>query len=184
MSLRFSAMLLVSILSSFLITGGIASAAPQPVKRLPAKITRVFDGASFQVGNGLRGALIGVTAPALSARGGKESFAFLRALLEGKTVHLEVDEKLVDAYGQARYYVYLGDGTFVNSLVLLRGFAQAIIKHPNVRHRKELLKAEKFAKSFRRGIWGSDFPDPDAPEAPPDYDRPPSIIRRPGERRF
>ena len=86
----------------------------------------------------------------------------------------------MDEYGQARFYVYLEDGTFVNALVLLRGFARAVIKHPNVKRRAELLKAEKFAKSFKRGIWGNNFQDPDAPEIPPDYDRPPSIFRRQG----
>lgn len=137
-----------------------AEAAPTTHKRLPARISRVFDGYSFQVGGGLRGALIGVSAPSKRARGGKESFEFLKKLLEGNEVQLEVDKKLVDAYGQARYYVYLDDGTLVNKIVLLRGYARAVIKHPNVRHRKELLEAEKLAKSFKRGIWGNEFPDP------------------------
>ena len=163
--------------SSCLFSGTVASAAAERGKRLPARVTRVFDGASFQVGGGLRGALIGITAPALNARGGKESFAFLRGLLEGKNVRLEIDKNLVDVYGQARYYVYMEDGTFVNALVLLRGYARAVIKYPNVRHREKLLKAEKFAKSFKRGIWGNDFRDPNAPEEPPDFDRPPSIFR-------
>ncbi len=184
MPLRVPIILFISILTSALFPPPIAGAAVAPGKRLPARITRVFDGTSFLVGNGLRAALIGIAAPAPSARGGKESLAFLRGLLEGKTVRLEIDKKLVDAYGQARYYVYLGDGTFVNSLVLLRGYARAVIKHPNIRHRKELLESEKFAKSFRRGIWGDEFPDPNATEAPQDFDRPPSIIPRPGRRRF
>ncbi len=184
MLLRALIILFISILSPNLFPPSIASAALEPEKRLPARITHVFDGTSFQVGNGLRAALIGISAPAPSARGGKESFAFLRALLEGKDVHLEIDKKLVDAYGQARYYVYLRDGTFVNALVLLRGYARAVIKHPNIRRRKELLKAEKFAKKFHRGIWGDEFPDPNASEEPPDFDRDPSIFPTPGRRRY
>ncbi len=184
MLLRGLVILFLSVLSPGLFPPLIESAAVEPVKRLPARITRVFDGTSFQVGNGLRAALIGISAPAPSARGGKESFAFLRGLLEGKTVRLEIDQKLVDAYGQARYYVYLKDGTFVNALVLLRGYARAVIQHPNVRRKKELIKAEKFAKSFHRGIWGDEFPDPNAPEAPPDFERIPSIVPRAGGRRF
>lgn len=162
------------------------AAAPSAHKRLPARISRVFDGYSFQVGNGLRGALIGVSAPANNAKGGKESFAFLKKLLEGNTVQLEVDEKLVDAYGQARYYVYLNDGTMVNSLMLLRGYARAVITHPNVRHRDKLLEAEKFAKSFKRGIWGNEFPDPkqaDKFEDPP-FRRDPPLLPSPRRRRY
>jgi micrococcal nuclease len=155
--------------------------APPKHKRLPARISRVFDGYSFQVGNGLRSALIGVTAPAKSARGGKESFAFLKKLLEGNEVQLEVDKKLVDTYGQVRYYVYLDDGTLVNKIVLLRGYARAVIKHPNVRHRKELLNAEKLAKKFKRGIWGDEFTDPkkaDGFEKSPFKRNPPFPSRR------
>ena len=151
-------------------------AAPEPIRRLPARISRVFDGESFQVGGGLRGALIGVAAPSLRARGGRESRDFLRNLLKGKSVKLEVDEKLVDSHGQARYYVYMSDGTMVNVLVLLRGYARAVIKHPNVRYRKKLLEAEKFARSFSRGIWGDEFPDPNAVEEDPFLDRPPHLF--------
>jgi micrococcal nuclease len=161
---------ILAALSLFLLGPGpaVAASGPDvasgPTRRLPARISRVFDGESFQVGHGLRGALIGVAAPSLSARGGRESRDFLRNLLKGKTVKFEVDEKLVDSHGQARYYVYMGDGTMVNTLVLLRGYARAVIKHPNVRYRKKLLKAEKFARSYKRGIWGDDFPDPNAVE--------------------
>lgn len=162
------------------------AAAPAAPKRLPARISRVFDGYSFQVGDGLRGALIGVSAPANNAKGGKESFSFLKKLLEGNRVQLEVDEKLVDAYGQARYYVYLDDGTLVNELVLLRGYARAVITHPNVRHREKLLEAEKLAKTFRRGIWGDEFPDPkkaDKFEDPP-FRRDPPLLPLPRRRRY
>lgn len=152
--------------------------APQAERRLSVQISRVFDGSSFLIGNGLRGALIGVAAPSLHAKGGKESFAFLKKLLEGKTVKVEIDEQLVDSFGQARYYVFLPDGTFVNALVLLRGYARAVIKHPNIRRRDELLKAENLAKTFKRGIWGDEFRDPDAKDRPPDFDRPYTIYPR------
>ncbi len=109
MSFRFLMSLFISIfvpVSSCLFSGTVASAAAERGKRLPARVTRVFDGASFQVGGGLRGALIGITAPSLNARGGKESFAFLRGLLEGKNVRLEIDKNLVDAYGGSILRLY------------------------------------------------------------------------------
>ncbi len=178
----------VILAAHFFIPGPPATqAALKSEKRLSAKITRVFDGYSFQVGAGMRGALIGVTSPSRSARGGKESFAFLRNLLEGKTVKLEIDKKLVDTYGQARYYVFLNDGTMVNTLILLRGFGRAVIKHPNVRYRKKLLEAEKFAKSFKRGIWGDSFRDPDEEDLFNDkdpFDRPPLFRPRRRRRRY
>ena len=157
------AVVAASALASTIIILYPLEAAPVGEKRLSARITRVFDGYSFQVGGGMRGALLGVIAPSRHARGGKESFEFLRKLLEGNTIQLEVDKKLGDGYGQARYYVYLDDGTLVNELVLLRGYARAVIKHPNVRYRDELLEAEKFAKLYKRGIWGNSLFDPNNP---------------------
>ncbi len=144
-----------------------AQAAEPSSKRLRAQVTGVFDGSSFLIGGGLRSSLIGVAAPRETARGGREAAVFLRRLLEGRSIWLEIDEELVDAYGQAQYYVFLEDGTFVNVLMLVRGLGRAVVKHPNVRYRDRLIEAESTAKAFRRGIWGDEFPDPERPEEPP-----------------
>lgn len=116
---------------------------------------------------GLRSGLLGVTAPPRSARGGREAADFLRRLLEGRSVLLEVDEKLVDVSGMPRYYIFLADGTMANEIMILRGYARAVVKHPNVRYRRRLIEAENTAKRFRRGIWGDEFPDPNEKEEEP-----------------
>ncbi|MDA1000338.1 MAG: thermonuclease family protein [bacterium] len=129
-------------------------------KRLRARIVRVLDGESFQMEGGLRSGLLGVAAPSRSARGGRESAVFLRRLLEGRSVELEVDERLVDESGMPRYYIFLADGTMVNELMIVSGYARAVVKHPNVRYRDRLIEAENTAKRFRRGVWGDEFLDP------------------------
>ena len=123
-----------------------------PRKRLTARVTKVYDGTSFQLGGGLRSALIGV-----AASGSAEAHAYLKRLIENKTVRLEIDEKPVDAYGQTLYYVFLEEGGHVNVLMVLRGLGRALVKHPNVRYRKELIKAENLAKRYSRGLWGNKF---------------------------
>lgn len=133
-----------------------------PRKRLKARVTKVYDGASFQLGGGLRSALIGVAAPAPGAPGSEQAHAYLKRLIENRTVSLEIDEKPVDASGQTVYYVFLEEGGFVNALVVLRGLGRALVKHPNVRYRKELIEAENLAKRYRRGVWGNEF-DPRDP---------------------
>ncbi len=141
-----------------------ASAAPEKKhKRLPGRIMRVFEGDTFQIEGGLRSTLLGVSTPPFTERGGKESFEFLRRLLTGKRVYLEVDAELLDASRQAQYYIFLEDGVFVNALILLRGFGRAVVKHPNVRYRARLLRAETTARKNRIGIWGDAFPDPQNP---------------------
>jgi len=149
-----------------------APAAPaEEPKRLRAQVLKVYDGSSFLINPGMRGTLTGVSTPPQSARGGVESAVFLRQLLEGKTVLLEVDQQLLDPSGQAQYYAFLEDGTFVNALVLIRGYGRAVIKHPNVRYRDHLIEAERTAKAARRGVWGDEFPDPKSPAPPPRPER-------------
>ena len=128
----------------------------EPRKRLKARVTKVYDGASFQLGGGLRSALIGVSAPAPGAPGASQAHAYLKRLIENRTVTLEIDEKPVDASGQTVYYVFLEEGGLVNALVVLRGLGRALVKHPNVRYRKELIEAENLAKRYRRGVWGDE----------------------------
>ncbi|MCY3822733.1 MAG: thermonuclease family protein [Nitrospinae bacterium] len=129
----------------------------QPPRRLKARVTRVYDGASFQLGGGLRSALIGVAAPAPGAPGASQAHAYLKRLIENRTVSLEIDEKPVDASGQTLYYVFLEEGGLVNELMVLRGLGRALVKHPNVRYREKLIEAENLARRYRRGVWGNDF---------------------------
>ena len=165
------------IAAGFLAFAAPAARADEP-KRLRTQVLKVYDGSSFLIGPGMRASLTGLSTPAGSARGGVESAVFLRQLLEGKTVLLEVDQQLLDPSGQAQYYVFLEDGTFVNALVLIRGYGRAVVKHPNVRYRDRLIEAEQTAKDSRRGVWGNEFPDPKSP-APPRQERfPASPFRR------
>ena len=129
----------------------------QPPRRLKARVTKVYDGASFQLGGGLRSALIGVAAPKPGAPGSARALAYLKRLIENRTVSLEIDEKPVDGSGQTLYYVFLEEGGLVNALMVLRGLGRALVKHPNVRYREELIEAENLAKRYRRGVWGNAF---------------------------
>ena len=156
----------LALLLALFLAAPAARAAEAPPKRLKVQVTKVYDGASFLITPGMRATLTGVSAPPESARGGVEAGVFLKQLLEGRAVQLEVDEQLLDASGQAQYYVFLDDGTFVNALVVIRGYGRAVIKHPNVRYRDRLIEAENTAKASRRGIWGNEFPDPKDRSAP------------------
>lgn len=129
----------------------------QPPRRLKARVTKVYDGASFGLGGGLRSALIGVAAPKPGAPGADQAHAYLKRLIENRTVSLEIDEKPVDASGQTLYYVFLEEGGHVNELMVLRGLGRALVKHPNVRYREELIEAENLARRYRRGVWGNVF---------------------------
>ena len=98
-----------------------------PPRRLKARVTRVYDGASFQLGGGLRSALIGVAAPRPGAPGADQALAYLKRLIENRTVSLEIDEKPVGGSGQTLYYVFLEEGGLVNELMVLRGLGLSLI---------------------------------------------------------
>ncbi len=138
----------------------------RPQRRLTARVSKVYDGVSFQLAGGLRSSLIGVSPPSPGAPGSAQAHATLKRLLENRTVLLEIDERPVDGYGQLQYYVFLQDGAHVNVLMVLRGLGRALVKHPNVRYRKELIEAENIAKNYRRGIWGDEFDPRDRTSRP------------------
>ena len=134
----------------------------EPRRRLKARVTKVYDGASFGLGGGLRAALLGGAPPAPGGRGAEQALAYLKRLIGNRTVSLEIDEKPVDGSGQTLYYVFLEEGGHVNELMVLRGLGRALVKHPNVRYREKLIAAENLARRYRRGVWGSEF-DPRDP---------------------
>ena len=92
--------LLCALSLAVILSSSLPAQGETPRRRLKARVTKVYDGASFQLGGGLRSALIGVTAPAPGAPGSAQAHAYLKRLIENRTVSLEIDEKPVDAYGQ------------------------------------------------------------------------------------
>ena len=145
-----------SILSSFfLLEKSIANPREKesPPPRLTTKVKKVIDCSTFLIGGGQRSTFIGISKNQRKNIVSNSCFNFLKKLIEGQTVKLEIDKTLIDRYGQVQYYVFLEDGTFVNLLLIIRGFTRAVIKYPNIRYQKELQNAEKLAKKHSKGIW-------------------------------
>ena len=84
---------------------------------------------------------------------GKEASSFTRKLVEGKKVRLEFDIKKHDRYGRLLAYVYLEDGTFVNSRIIEEGYAQVMTITPNVKYAQIFLKLEREARQKKKGLW-------------------------------
>ena len=88
---------------------------------------------------------------------GREASAFAKRLMPpGARVsyRLGVDER--DRYGRALAYVYLGDGRFLNRLLVERGFAQPLTIPPNVDHAEEFVAATRRARRGEVGLWAAD----------------------------
>lgn len=111
-------------------------------------VTRVIDGDTIVLANGIHVRYIGIDTPESDESGYKEATEANRELVEGKKVRLEYDverkektnEWKLKIYGPPRTlaYVYV-DGIFVNAWLVENGYARASPYPPNVKY-KELFQ--------------------------------------------
>lgn len=86
---------------------------------------------------------------------GKQSTTFLRSILkQGDSVNFEYGPEQYDHYGRVLAYVYLKDGTFLNRLIVSKGYAGIMCFHPNDSHAQGLLDEALKAKKQGIGLWG------------------------------
>ena len=135
-------------------------------------VIRAVDGDTLRLSGGERVRLIGIDTPESrynsklardSQRSrkdmdtildmGREASGFTKKLVEGKRVKLVFDVRKRDKYGRLLAYVYLEDGTFVNSKIIEEGYAQVMTIPPNVKHVQTFLKLEREAREKGKGLW-------------------------------
>ncbi|MEM3478081.1 MAG: thermonuclease family protein [Archaeoglobaceae archaeon] len=115
-------------------------------------VSRVIDGDTFELSNGDRVRLIGINAPEKGQKFYEKAKNRLKELIEGKEVVLERDVEDRDQYGRLLRYVFVNN-TFVNLILVQEGLARTYFVGENRKYEKELLEAEKLAKSLQLGIW-------------------------------
>ncbi|MBI3317698.1 MAG: thermonuclease family protein [Candidatus Omnitrophica bacterium] len=130
-----------------------------PSGPLEAVVERVVDGDTAVLSTGVRVRYIGVDTPELHhPRKPVEPFAreakeFNRRLVEGKKVRLELDVQRYDRYHRLLAYLFLADGTFVNSELLRQGYAQLLTIPPNVKYADLFVENQREAREAGRGLW-------------------------------
>ena len=128
------------------------------------KCTRVVDGNTILLSNGKKVRLIGVATTAtkhpskpLEYNGTQES-AFTREMVEGKEVRLEYDQQPRDnKHGHLFAYVYLTDGTFLNTEIIKQGYGRADTGFP-FKYMNEFSHYEQEARKTKRGLWAHKSP--------------------------
>ncbi len=138
------------------------------------KVRRVVDGDTFHVSVRIIGVDTPETRHPRKSVGffGKEAAAFLRKLIQGKTVRLELGRDPVDRYGRLLSYVYLPNGVFVNALLVAEGYARASPYPPNLKFADLFRELERKARAARKGIW-SRLPAKRGRSGPPPLPLPP-----------
>lgn len=131
------------------------------------RVVRIVDGDTIVVLiNGVQEKirLIGVDTPEIfDPRGsaqcfGEEARAFTKSLLENKAIRLEADvsQDDRDKYGRLLRYVFLKDGTFVNSKIITQGYGHEYTYRRPYKHQAEFKNAELSARTAKKGLWAPD----------------------------
>jgi micrococcal nuclease len=119
----------------------------------------VDDGDTIVLNDGRRVRYIGINAPEVEHEDqraepfGNEAKRFNTSLVFQKKVRVEVDKERFDQFARLLGYVFLQDGSFVNSMILSNGYAYFLYRQPNIKYKSILLKSQRKAMSLKKGIW-------------------------------
>lgn len=117
-------------------------------------VSRVVDGDTICLQNGLYVRLIGVNAPEKDEIGSLSAKEKLEQLVLGKSVKLVYEAEKQDKYGRELADVYVND-TFVNYELASAGWVRIMMIAPNVEHTDELRSAVSIAKNASIGLFGN-----------------------------
>ena len=137
----------------FLVTAGYSSAQTRYV------VKWVNDGDTIVLTNGWRVRYIGIDAPEIDHDNQKAqpygylARSFNKKLVGSQKIVLEFDEERHDRYGRLLAYIFLADGSCLNSRMLENGMAFYLYRRPNVKYDKRLLKKQQAAMKAQKGLW-------------------------------
>jgi len=128
----------------------------------PLYVEQVKDGDTFLLSDEGQVRLIGVDTPEEGQPFFERANAFAESILLGEEVHIEYDIEPLDRYGRRLVYLFV-DSISYNKLVIDSGLASVYLFKKNRRLAKQLISAQREARSSKVGIWS--LPDP----VPEDY---------------
>lgn len=133
------------------------SPAPSPVLKTEDKaggvlVSRVYDGDTVETSAGEKIRYLGINAPETGEPFSRQATDKNKELVLNKNIRLEFDVEKKDRFGRTLAYVFVGDKNTSIELVSL-GLATVETIPPNVKYQKEILSAQKSARSSCLGIW-------------------------------
>src|SRR5665647_2186531 len=84
-----------------------------------------------------------------------EATQWLSEQLTGATIRVELDTKQRESHGYLLAYVYMPDGTLLNSQIFAKGYAKLKMTSPNIRWNELLGYVENGAKNQKIGLWAT-----------------------------
>lgn len=122
-------------------------------------VSKVFDGDTLLLQNGLKVRLLGINAPEVEGRhkpaepGGDAAKTGLTEILAEEKIRLQPDLEKKDKYGRTLAHVFAHDGKHINLELVKRGLATVSIYPPNLAYTDQLLLAQREAETAERGLW-------------------------------
>jgi len=150
------------------VLAGYEGALPACAAPTRARVHSVSDGDTVVLDGGQRVRYLGIDAPEVAHEGkpgeplGDGAARYNRNLVSGRWVRLEFEREQRDDYGRLLAYVFVGDGTLVNSELVRQGLACLCPKQRPLRYWDRLLDAQREAMKERRGLWSLPPPRPEA----------------------
>jgi micrococcal nuclease len=147
---------------------GYEASLPAYAAPARARVHSVTDGDTIVLEGGKRVRYLGIDAPEVAHEGnpgdplGDGAARSNRNLVSGRWVRLEFERERQDDYGRLLAYVFLEDGTLVNSELVRQGFAHLCPKQRPLRYWDRLLDAQRQAMKDQRGLWSLPPPRPEA----------------------
>ncbi|MCK4388293.1 MAG: thermonuclease family protein [Dehalococcoidia bacterium] len=117
-----------------------------------AVVTKVIDGDTIEIENGVRVRYIGIDTPEIGEHYYLEATEANRQLVGGKRIQLEKDVEDKDEYGRLLRYVWV-DGIMVNAELVRLGYAYSYSYPPNLKYQAHFLQLEREAREQKRGLW-------------------------------
>jgi endonuclease YncB( thermonuclease family) len=147
--------------------GWLAQPAQKAMQSQPGlyHVSRFVDGDTIQVDMNGRNEtirMIGVDTPETHKPNtpvqcyGPEASAYTKSLIAGNSVRLQADplDTNRDRYGRLLRYVYLPDGTLVESKLISEGYGFAYTQFP-FQKKDQLVGLEQAAKQAGKGLWAT-----------------------------
>jgi len=122
------------------------------------RVTRIISADTFEIDNGRKVTFIGIEFPdELKGENPlhQKVTAYLRRLMQDKTVHLVFGQQRMDDKGRTLAYVFIGTDMFVNAEMVMNGYARVHTVPPNNDYRTLFLRLEDFARKSGLGLWAA-----------------------------
>jgi micrococcal nuclease len=121
------------------------------------RVVEIIDGDTFLLSDGDQVRLIGIDTPEEGQPFFARATAFAESILLGKEVEIKYDRELLDRYGRRLVYLFV-DSILYNQLVIDSGFASVYLFEKNQMLARQLISAQRKARSSKVGIWS--LPEP------------------------